>query len=101
MPEFARVSTFQVDAGRIDDAITFFNGTDLEDAAGARGFRRGFWLLDRSSGKGIEMVVFESRGALDAAEGEETEARSEAEAAGVQLSSEEFYEVVAEGKPPG
>ena len=101
MPEFARVSTFQVDAGRIDDAITFFNDTDLKEAAGARGFRRGFWLLDRSSGKGVEMAVFESWEALEAAESEESEARSEAEAAGVQLSSEAFYEVVAEGKPPG
>ena len=101
MPEFARVSTFSVDGGRVDDAIAFFGGTDLQDAAQARGFRRGFWLLDRSSGRGMEVVVFENRDALDAAEDEESDARSGAEAAGVRLGSEEFYEVVAEGKPPG
>jgi hypothetical protein len=99
MPEFARLSNFTVERSRVDDAVAFFNKTDLEDAQQARGFRRGFWLLDRQSGKGVEMVVFESREALEGADAEEREARSEAQAAGVNLSAEEFYEVVAEGKP--
>jgi hypothetical protein len=99
MPEFARLSRFTVETNRADDAVRFFNDTDLHEAEQSSGFRRGFWLLDRASGSGVEMVVFESREALEAAEEEERGARERAVSAGVNLSGEETYEVVAEGRP--
>ena len=78
MAEHARLSTLSVAQDRIDEAIGFFRETDLEEAAAARGFRRAFWLLDRATGKGAEMVVFESREALEAAQEEEENARARA-----------------------
>ncbi|MBV9100858.1 MAG: hypothetical protein JOZ46_09495 [Candidatus Dormibacteraeota bacterium] len=99
MPEFARLSTFDVAAGRAEDAIAFFKRTDLPEAAEAAGFRRGFWLLDRETGKGAELVIFKDKAALDAAEAEEEDARSRASEAGVTMSAEQFFEVVAEGRP--
>jgi len=101
MPEFARLSTFDVAPDRADDAVAFFNRTDLREAEEAGGFRRGFWLLDRATGKGAELVIFDSQTALDSAESEEADARSHAAEAGVKLSAEQFYEVVAEGRPSG
>jgi len=101
MPEFARLSTLEVDTHRVNDAVGFFNNTDLRGASSAKGFRRGFWLLDRSTGKGVELVVFESKEALDAAGGEESAARSNAQQAGVKLAAEQVYEVVAEGRHTG
>jgi hypothetical protein len=100
VPEFARFSTFEVDSSKVDDAISFFKGTDLKDAADANGFRRGFWLLDRDTGKGAELVIFDSKASLDAAEDEEERDRERANAVGISLGSEQVYEVVAEGRHP-
>jgi hypothetical protein len=98
MPEYARFSSLQVDPDRIDEAVSFFKGTDLAGASSMAGFRRAFWMLDRATGKGAELVVFESKDALDGATEEESEAR--AEARGITFSAVETYEVVAEGGPP-
>jgi hypothetical protein len=100
MPEFARFSTFRVDPGKVDDAVAFFNGRDLADASAVPGFRRGFWLLDRQTGRGVELVVFRDRDSLQDSDEEEGDARRDAERAGIAFGSAEVYEVVAEGRPP-
>ena len=101
MTEFARLSNFEVAPGRTDDAVAFFAETDLGGASDAGGFRRAFWLLDRSSGKGVELVIFDSKDAMDAAAGDEAAARSKASSSGITMSAEQSYEVVAEGRPVG
>src|SRR4029077_1609875 len=99
MAEFARVSTLEVAADKIDDATAFFSGTDLAGASSAPGFRRGFWLLDRSTGKGAEVLIFDSPETREASTSGEDEAQGSAGAAGVKFARPEVYEVVAEGKP--
>ncbi|HEV3124526.1 MAG TPA: hypothetical protein VG266_08110 [Candidatus Dormibacteraeota bacterium] len=101
MPEFARVITVQGSPDKVDEAARYVKETVIPRASTLPGFRRGFWLMDRASGGGKVVTVFESKEALDssAATAEQLRATSAA-ALGITFSSVENYEVVAEAGPP-
>jgi heme-degrading monooxygenase HmoA len=94
----ARVSTYQLDPNRIDEAVTQFR-----DAMGElEAMQEGVLLVDRSTGKGITITYWESEQA--AAESRETATRvrsAAAESAGGSVTSVEEFEVAMKETPVG
>ena len=61
---YARVATFESDPSRIDDAIDLVRSTVAgETPAGLEGARM-LMLVDRTSGKGLGITLFESEDAM-------------------------------------
>jgi heme-degrading monooxygenase HmoA len=92
----ARVSTYQFDANRIDEAVTQFR-----DAMGElEGTQEAVLLVDRSTGKGVTITYWESAEA--AAESRDTANRLRTEAserAGGSVTSVEEFEVALKETP--
>ena len=89
---YARVATFEGDPGQVDEAIEFVRGQPydtpppgLEDAKGM------MMLIDRSSGKGLGITLFESEEAMR--RGDETLNKMTPPGASGRRTSVEFYEV--------
>jgi hypothetical protein len=61
---YARVATFESDPARVDDAIELVRSeVDGETPAGLEGARM-LMLVDRNSGKGLGITLFESEEAM-------------------------------------
>jgi hypothetical protein len=88
---YARVATFQGDPGSVDRAISAVRG-EIESGnvpPGLEGAKM-LMLVDRSSGKGIGVTLFESEEAMR--RGDEA-LNAMSPGAGGQRTSVEFYEV--------
>jgi heme-degrading monooxygenase HmoA len=93
---FARVSRYEVEPDRIDDAIEGFR--EASDALGQLdGALGGYLLVDPETGNSITITLWESRAAL---EGSDTKAaslrRNAMEASGGSVQSVEKYDVPVE-----
>lgn len=65
-------------------------------ARALQGFRGGYWMADRASGKVVGVTLFESAEALKASEAQAARIREESSrSAGLPIPSFESYEVVA------
>src|SRR5918912_3033434 len=62
---FARVSTYEGATGQAEDVRQAVEGMAEQVRANA-GFQRGYFLLDRSSGKALSITLWESEQALQA-----------------------------------
>ena len=72
----ARVTTLQLDPGKIDDAVAGLEQNDIPMFKGLDGFK-GFTLaVDRSSGKAIGLSYWESEDAMMASEEAVKDARA-------------------------
>jgi len=61
---FARIATFESDPARVDDAIAMVRSeVDGEAPAGLEGAKM-LMLIDRESGKGLGITLFESEEAM-------------------------------------
>jgi heme-degrading monooxygenase HmoA len=90
---WARVSTYQFPPGEVDEAITRFSDAlgDLQEP----GLERAELLVDRESGKGMTITVWESETALQESVQAADRLRSgAADAAGVSILGVEHYEIV-------
>lgn len=74
----ARVSTIQMDVGKIDDAVKQLEDEDLPKIRELDGFKGFTLLVDRSSGKLIGTTYWDSEGQMAAADEAGTEARERA-----------------------
>ena len=74
----ARVSTLQIDPGKIDDAIAGLEQNDVPMFKSLDGFKGFSLMIDRSSGKVIGLSYWESEEALQASEDAGKEARARA-----------------------
>ncbi len=96
----ARVTKFE---GSLDQAETFIKYTKetiIPAAKKISGFKGGYWLLDRKSGKGFSVTLFESEAALKASEDTAAQMRTQAtQAIGAKITGVERYEVVAQVAP--
>jgi hypothetical protein len=94
----ARVSTYQFDPTKVDEAVTHFR-----DAMGELdAMHEGVVLVDRSTGKGMTITYWESPEA--AAESRDTANRlrsGAAERAGGSVTSVEEFEVAVKDSPVG
>ena len=93
----ARVTRFKGEPGRIDEGIRNIKENVVPGAKKLAGFKHGYWLLDRKTGEGFSVTVFESEADLQASEESAKKLRELAATSGSQITGVERYEVVAEG----
>jgi len=93
---FARVTSAQLKPDEVEKFTSTIRDQVIPRAQKLRGFKGGYWLVDRSTGKGYGITLFESKEALDATEEQANRIREEASsAAGLAVPAFEHYEVVA------
>jgi hypothetical protein len=92
----ARVTSAQLKPDQVDAFVNMIRDQVIPRAQNLPGFKGGYWLVDRSTGKGYGITLFESKEALDASEAQADRIREEASrGAGLAVPSFERYEVVA------
>lgn len=64
----ARVTTVQLQPGRVDEAIRIYQESVVPVAKQQRGFRSTMLITDRASGKGMSITVWDSEADLQASE---------------------------------
>ena len=93
---FARLTIIQVDIERIDEGIEIYRDSVVPAARSQKGFRGSSLLVDRKSGKGISIVLWDSE--EDAIANEKSRYYQEQVLKGVQFYTKppirEGYEVV-------
>jgi heme-degrading monooxygenase HmoA len=57
---FARLTIVQVKVEKMDETIKLFDESVIPAAKSQKGFRGGYLLSDRKTGKGISMVLWDS-----------------------------------------
>ena len=94
---FARVSTLQGPADKIDEGIKAVNEQILPAAKQMRGFKGMLALADRATGKMVGITLWESEDALKESEEAANRLRAESSSAGgAEIVSVERFEVVAD-----
>ncbi len=93
----ARVTRFKGELGRIDEGIRNIKENVVPGAKKLAGFKHGYWLLDRKTGEGFGVTVFESEADVEASEESAKKLRDLAATVGNQITGVERYEVIAEG----
>lgn len=97
----ARVTKSEVTRDKIEDGIKRIKENVVPQVKKLEGFKGGYWLLDRTTGKGLGLTLFENEAALRATEDAAAKIRGEAPT-GVKITGVERYEVVAQASPqPG
>jgi heme-degrading monooxygenase HmoA len=93
---YARVTVVQGSADKVEQGIDSFNGSVLPAVKGVDGYRAAFLLVDRNSGKGMGITLWETEDARRRG-GEAVEAARAATIAamGGTVPPVEEYEVVA------
>jgi len=94
---FARVTRFEGEPDKLDAATKLIKETVVPGAQRLQGFKGGYWLVDRATGKGFSVTLFESEAALHATEDDAAQLRSRASSV-ARITAIERYEVVAEAK---
>jgi heme-degrading monooxygenase HmoA len=90
----ARVSTYQGPADQIDEGVRHAQESILPRIQEMDGFQGVYFLVDRQSGKGLSITLWESEEAMRASEEAANQLRSEsAEASGEEILGVERYEV--------
>jgi hypothetical protein len=93
----ARVTRFKGEPARIDEGVRRIKEDVIPFAKKLAGFKGGYWLVDRKTGVGFGLTLFESEAALQASEEAAKKMREQATSAGAsQITGVERYEVVAQ-----
>ena len=74
---FARVSTYEIPDGRMDDAVTSFRSA-LEQIGSLDGFSEGFFIVSGEEEKATSLTLWTTRRALEASRITASRLRSEA-----------------------
>ena len=90
----ARVSTYQGSPDQIDEGVRYAREIIVPRAQEMDGFQGVYFLVDRQSGKGLSITLWESEEVMRASEEAANQLRSEsAEASGEEILGVERYEV--------
>jgi len=93
----ARVTKFEGSPEQTESFIKYTKETIIPAAKKISGFKGGYWLLDRTSGKGFSVTLFDGEAALKASEDSAAQIRTQAtQAVGAKITGIERYEVVAQ-----
>src|SRR5881628_4143911 len=96
----ARVTRYEGNPQHLETAIKAINEQVIPGAKKIAGFKGGYWLVDRKSGKGFSVTLFESESALRASEDAAAQLRSGvAQTSGAKITGVEQYEVVGQAVP--
>src|SRR5438093_12384009 len=94
---FARVSISQTPPDNVDLAIKVINEDVIPAAKKIPGFKGGYWLGDRMTGKGVVVTLFEDEAAMKESEEATKKIRSEAVSKiGATIVSIDRYEVLGQ-----
>ena len=66
---FARVSHFQILPGKMDEVVRIYQDSVVPAARQQKGFKGGYVLADRDTGKGISIALWETEADMKADEG--------------------------------
>jgi hypothetical protein len=92
---YARVVTSETPVDKVDLAIKTITEDVIPAAKKVSGVKAAYWLGDRSTGKGLAVILFESEQALKEAEDQGKEIRKRAaEKIGLTFHSIDRYEVL-------
>ena len=87
---FARVSTYRGDPDRIVEGFTAVT----EPLEAIDGFSHAYFMVDRESGRGMSITIWDSEEALTASAAKADELRKQgAEAGGAEIESVEHFEI--------
>jgi len=94
---FARVTVSETPVENVDMAVKLINGEIIPTAKKVPGFKGGYWLGDRTSGKGITITLWESEEALKAGEDTAKQIRSDAaKKLNLKIGTIDRYEVLGQ-----
>ena len=93
----ARVTRFKGEPARVDEGIKNIKDNVIPNAKKLAGFKGGYWLVDRKTGVGFGVTLFESEAAVQSSEEAAKKTREQATSTGgAQITGVERYEVVAQ-----
>jgi hypothetical protein len=93
----ARVTRFELTPEGIDKGITGMKEQVIPRVKELSGFKGGYWLLDRKTGTGFGLALFENEAALNKSEDAAAQVREKAaQTTGAKITGVERYEVIAE-----
>ncbi len=93
----ARVTRFKGEPARIDENIRNIKENVIPNAKKLAGFKGGYWLVDRKTGVGFSVTLFESEAAVQSSEEAAKKIREQVASTGVaQITGVERYEVIAQ-----
>jgi hypothetical protein len=93
---FARVTRFQGSPDRLGEGARLIEEHVIPAARQTSGFKGGYWLADRQTGRGFGITLWESEEALRDSEFMGEQSRAQASQAGVTIEGVERYEVIAQ-----
>jgi hypothetical protein len=94
---YARISTIEGDAGKIDEAVRIINERIMPELKALEGFAAANFLVDRSVGKLVTVAFWDSEAALKgSAEAIEPMRTEVAEAMNGKIVDVESYELAAQ-----
>jgi heme-degrading monooxygenase HmoA len=90
----ARVTRSETPPDKVEEGIKRLKENVIPKVKTLEGFKGGYWLVDRMSGKGFGITLFENEAALRATEDAAAQLRSQAPSV-MKITGVERYEVVA------
>jgi hypothetical protein len=92
-----RATKFEGSPDKIKDFIKYTNENVIPSAKKITGLKGGYWLIDRQTGKGFALTLFESASAVRASEESASKIRSQAtQDLGAKVTGVEQYDVFAQ-----
>ena len=93
---FARVTTIQGTPDQAEEAIRMIQEQVIPAARQLPGFKGGYWLADRNTGKGIGITLWESEDAMRASGERAAQLRNQSAQALGGTAIVEEYEVIGQ-----
>jgi hypothetical protein len=94
---YGRVTTVQGKPEKIEDAIRVIENDVVPGSKNLPGFKNGYWLADRKSGKLIALTLFETEKDLESSEAAASQLRKNAsEKLGAEVKNVERFELIAQ-----
>ncbi|MGZ6496970.1 MAG: hypothetical protein ACXVD9_12720 [Actinomycetota bacterium] len=93
---FARLTTIQGKPEKLEDAIRVIENDVIPGSKNLPGFKNGYWLADRKSGKVLALTMFETEKHMESSETAASQLRkSSTEKLGAEVKNVERFELIA------
>lgn len=96
---WARVTRFSIDAARVADVTNYVAETAIPAVRSLPGFVTGYWTLDESGARTLNVTIWETQEALRATESDVSELRRRAKQAGATLEGVDVFHVIRGSGP--
>jgi hypothetical protein len=93
---YARLTTIQGSPEKLEDAIRVIENDVIPASKMLPGFKNGYWLADRKSGKVLGLTLFETEKDVEASEAAASQLRkTSTEKLGAEVKNVERFELIA------